>query len=49
MSTFCWRFTGKALKKLGYLRVIKGKNYVYAVKEKDYDQVQKESKFLEDE
>ncbi|MFV0151504.1 DUF5906 domain-containing protein [Empedobacter falsenii] len=40
---------GKALKKLGYLRVIKGKNYVYAVKEKDYDQVQKESKFLEDE
>ncbi|MFV0236527.1 DUF5906 domain-containing protein [Empedobacter falsenii] len=39
---------GKALKKLGYLRVIKGKNYVYAVKEKDYDQVQKESKILDD-
>ncbi|MFV0172296.1 DUF5906 domain-containing protein [Empedobacter falsenii] len=40
---------GKALKKLGFLRVIKGKNYVYAVKEKDYDQVQKESKFLDEE
>ena len=40
---------GKALKKLGFLRVTKGKNYVYAVREKDYDQVQKESKFLDEE
>ena len=40
---------GKALKKLGFLRIVKNRNYVYAVKEKDYDQVQNESKFLEDE
>ncbi|WP_312356780.1 VapE domain-containing protein [Empedobacter sp.] len=40
---------GKALKKLGFLRIVKNRNYVYAVKEKDYDQVQNESKLLGDE
>ena len=38
---------GKALKKLGFVRVTKGKNYVYAVIEKEYDQVQRESKILD--
>ncbi|MFV0196233.1 DUF5906 domain-containing protein [Empedobacter falsenii] len=38
---------GKALKKLGFLRIVKNRNYVYAVKEKDYEQVQQESKIIE--
>ncbi|WP_347881118.1 VapE domain-containing protein, partial [Empedobacter sp. GD03797] len=37
---------GKALKKLGFLRIVKNRNYVYAVKEKDYEQVQQESKSI---
>ena len=40
---------GKVLKKLGFLRIVKNRNYVYAVKEKDYDQVQKENKILDEE
>lgn len=38
---------GKVLKKLGFLRIVKNRNYVYVVKEKDYEQVQQESKELD--
>lgn len=38
---------GKALKKLGFLRIVKNRNYVYAVKELAYDQVQKMNKELD--
>ena len=35
---------GKALRKLGFLRIVKNNNYVYCVREKEYDEVQKENK-----
>ena len=38
---------GKALKKHGFLRISKNGSYVYAVKELEYDQVQKMNKELE--
>jgi len=39
---------GKALKKHGFMRISKNGSYVYAVKELEYDQVQKENKTLEE-
>ncbi|WP_230466831.1 VapE domain-containing protein [Faecalibacter macacae] len=39
---------GKALKKHGFMRISKNGSYVYAVKELEYDQVQKENKSLEE-
>ncbi|WP_312149605.1 VapE domain-containing protein [Empedobacter sp.] len=39
---------GKALKKHGFMRISKNGSYVYAVKELEYDQVQKEYKSLEE-
>ena len=38
---------GKALKKHSFMRISKNGSYVYAVKEKDYEQVQQESKELD--
>ena len=38
---------GKALKKLDFIRLVKDRNYVYAVIEKNYEQVQNESKQLD--
>src|SRR5690606_27443088 len=35
---------GKALKKLGFLRIVKNRNYVYTVKELAYDQVKNEQR-----
>lgn len=39
---------GKALKKHGFMRISKNGSYVYAVKELEYDQVQKMNKTLEE-
>ena len=39
---------GKALKKHGFMRISKNGSYVYAVKELEYDQVQKENRTLEE-
>ena len=39
---------GKALRKLGFLRIVKSNNYVYCVREKEYDEVQKENKISDE-